>query len=59
VGSIRLEHTIQGRSVELTWCCHVCNHAWPVAVDERELTERRGDVRERRRVVRKDRREKR
>lgn len=57
-GTIQLEHTIHGPAVELKWCCAVCNHAWFISADERELTERRRAP-ERRRVVRKDRRHKR
>jgi hypothetical protein len=59
VGGVRLEHTITGKSVELSWSCHHCEHAWPISAEDRELTDRRKAAPERRRVVRKDRRQKR
>jgi len=59
VGGVRLEHTITGELVELNWSCHRCDHVWPISTEDRELTDRRKAAPERRRVVRKDRRQQR
>jgi hypothetical protein len=41
-GSVKLEQTITGEDVALSWRCGACGDDWPVsAKDERRLAERR------------------
>lgn len=40
-GTVKPEHTLNGRQVRLTWCCRRCSHSWPITNEERQLTERR------------------
>lgn len=52
-GKVRLENTVKGGSVRLSWLCRACNHAWPVSDVG---VERRAGVTDRRRITRSDRR---
>lgn len=55
--TVKLEHTIKGSSVTLSWCCHQCSHGW--VVNERDVSmveRRRSDAGERRAYALPDRR---
>lgn len=58
LGSVTPETTISGGVLKLMWCCRACSREWPITRGERELIERRDNKPDRRRVTRKDRREK-
>jgi hypothetical protein len=48
--------TVGAESAALTWHCQRCRHAWPITEGDQQIIERRAATRDRRRVVRKDRR---
>jgi hypothetical protein len=52
---VKLEQTIKGSTVILSWCCTACDHGWPITITD---AERRREERDRRKAPRKDRRTK-
>ena len=56
-GTVTMEHTIKGSTVNVTWRCEHCSHDWTVAEHDGTTAERRAATGERRKITRSDRRD--
>jgi hypothetical protein len=56
LGSVRLQNTVRGDVVYLSWACGACQREWPTTVGEAMMKERRGGLPDHRDAPRKDRR---